>query len=225
VGLLYDLRVTLHSIARAPGSRHAWRGLFLQAHHVADAIALGGPGPASQIAAAFEALAADIADMPDQANASVLSTLGQAADFLGILIKQPLGPMLMRTGSGRVLIVDDEPSALQLVSAAVQFVGLETVHAATPSSAMEIAEVSHFDLIFLDVGLPEMSGFDLCQRLRATSGHERVPIVFLTGMVTFSNRARSSLSGGNDFVGKPFHLLELGLKALIWVNRGRVLIP
>jgi hypothetical protein len=41
-------------------------------------------------------------------------------------------------------------------------------------------------------------------------------------MTTFQNRAQSSLSGGNDFIGKPFHILELGVKALIWLFRGRL---
>jgi len=49
-----------------------------------------------------------------------------------------------------------------------------------------------------------------------------VPIVFLTGMTNFQNRAQSSLSGGNDFIGKPFHPLELGLKALLWINKGHL---
>jgi len=218
--LLNSLRAGLHTVSHDAGNEHAWRALAVQAHHVTDAIALGGPSAASQVAAAFEALAADLAAMPDQANPSVLCTMSQAADFLGVLLEPTR--LLREAEAGRVLIVDDEPSALQLVSAAVQFVGLVPVQAATPSAALAAASGSHFDVIFLDVGLPEMSGFELCSQLRATSAHDRTPIVFLTGMVTFNNRARSSLSGGNDFVGKPFHLLELGLKALIWAHKGKL---
>jgi len=54
------------------------------------------------------------------------------------------------------------------------------------------------------------------------SMHEKTPVVFITGMATFQNRVQSSLSGGNDFVGKPFNLSELGLKALIWVYKGQL---
>jgi DNA-binding response OmpR family regulator len=72
------------------------------------------------------------------------------------------------------------------------------------------------------VGLPEMSGFDLCTKARTLPLHEKTPIVFITGMSTFQNRVQSSLSGGNDFVGKPFNVAELGLKALIWVLKGQL---
>jgi len=77
------------------------------------------------------------------------------------------------------------------------------------------------DLIFLDINLPEMNGFELCTKLRAMPLHEKTPIVFLTGMNSFQNRVQSNLSGGNDFVGKPFNVAELGVKALIWVLRGQ----
>jgi CheY-like chemotaxis protein len=52
--------------------------------------------------------------------------------------------------------------------------------------------------------------------------HKHTPIVFLTGMATFQNKAQASLSGGNDFTGKPFNLPELGLKALIWILKGQL---
>jgi CheY-like chemotaxis protein len=67
-----------------------------------------------------------------------------------------------------------------------------------------------------------MNGFELCTRIRTLESHKRTPIVFLTGMATFQNKAQASLSGGNDFVGKPFHLPELGLKALIWILKGNL---
>jgi DNA-binding response OmpR family regulator len=58
--------------------------------------------------------------------------------------------------------------------------------------------------------------------VRALPMHEKTPIVFITGTATFQNRVQSSLSGGNDFVGKPFNLSELGLKALIWIFKGQL---
>jgi DNA-binding response OmpR family regulator len=67
-----------------------------------------------------------------------------------------------------------------------------------------------------------MSGFDLCSKIRTLELHEKTPIVFLTGMATFQNRVQSSLSGGNDFIGKPFNVPELGLKAMLWVYKGQL---
>ena len=94
--------------------------------------------------------------------------------------------------------------------------------AATPGAALQELEQETFDLVFLDVGMPEMNGFEVCTRVRAHAAHKKVPIVFITGMTTFQNRVQSSLSGGNDFVGKPFSVPELALKGLIWVIQGTI---
>jgi DNA-binding response OmpR family regulator len=221
-GLLDHVRSALHDVARDTTDWSTWRELFHRVHHAAEAIALGGEGAASQFAFAFEAFAADIAGMPDQASPSVLRTMGQAVDFLGTLLEQKDRTALDAKGAGKILIVDDEPGALQLIAAAMQYTGLIPTTADTPSAGLSAVQRTRYDLIFLDIGLPEMSGFDLCTQLRATPGHDRIPIVFITGMATFQNRAQSSLSGGNDFIGKPFHVLELGVKALMWLYRGRL---
>jgi DNA-binding response OmpR family regulator len=220
--LLDAVRSALHDVARDTTNWGAWREVFHRVHHVAEAVALGGEGTMSRFASSFEAFAADIAGMPDQASPSVLRTMSQATDFLGVMLEHTDRAALDEAGAGKVLIVDDEPGALQLIAAAMQFTGLQCTTADTPSASLAAAQHSRFDLVFLDIGLPEMSGFDLCAQLRATPGHDRIPIVFLTGMATFQNRAQSSLSGGNDFVGKPFHILELGVKAQMWLLRGRL---
>jgi DNA-binding response OmpR family regulator len=121
-----------------------------------------------------------------------------------------------------VVVVDDEQSAREIIAAAMQLAGLRHDEAATPAEALQKLDKKDADLIFLDVGLPEMNGFELCTRLRALDAHKRTPIVFLTGMATFQNKAQASLSGGNDFVGKPFNLAELGVKALTWVIKNQL---
>jgi DNA-binding response OmpR family regulator len=88
--------------------------------------------------------------------------------------------------------------------------------------ALSVLGDNRFDLIFLDVNLPQGSGFDLCTQVRQLEDHRRTPVVFLTGMNNFKSRAQGSLSGGNDFIGKPFNLLELGVKALMWIFKGQL---
>jgi DNA-binding response OmpR family regulator len=106
--------------------------------------------------------------------------------------------------------------------AAMDVVGLGSAGADTPRKGLDLLDQHECDLIFLDINLPEMNGFELCNKVREIPLHERTPIVFITGMATFQNRVQSSLSGGNDFVGKPFNVAELGVKALIWVLKGRM---
>ena len=124
--------------------------------------------------------------------------------------------------SADVFVVDDESAARQMISAAMKLVNLKITCADDPEMALSVLGDNQFDLIFLDVNMPQGSGFDLCTQIRQLEDHRSTPMVFLTGMNTFQNRAQGSLSGGNDFIGKPFNLLELGVKALMWIFKGQL---
>jgi PleD family two-component response regulator len=88
--------------------------------------------------------------------------------------------------------------------------------------AYDLLAENRFDLIFLDVGMPGMSGFELCTRLRQLPAHKKTPVVFVTSLNDFESRASSTMSGGNDFIAKPFLFIELAVKALVCVLRGRL---
>ena len=79
-----------------------------------------------------------------------------------------------------------------------------------------------FDLVFLDVDMPGMNGFELCTKLRTLPAHKKTPVVFVTSLNDFESRANSTMSGGNDFIAKPFLFIELAVKALVYVLRGRL---
>ena len=91
----------------------------------------------------------------------------------------------------------------------------------SPPHALPLVRESHFDLILLDIGLPEQSGIELCAKIREITTSRKTPIVFLTARDTVENRAQSSLHGGNDFITKPFNVSELTLKAQTWVYRAQ----
>jgi DNA-binding response OmpR family regulator len=80
---------------------------------------------------------------------------------------------------------------------------------------------NEFDLVFLDVDMPNMTGFELCSKLRAMPQHKKTPVVFVTSLNDFDSRTSSTMAGGNDFIGKPFLFIELTVKALIHVMRSR----
>jgi DNA-binding response OmpR family regulator len=174
------------------------------------------------MAAAMESLSFDLQRMPAQATSSTLRTLTQGIDFLAHLVEADHWNQAVSPNVSRVLIVEDDPNARQIITAAMGLVGLTAESTGTPSETLAIATGSAFDLIFLDVGLPEMTGIELCTKIRQIPIQQTTPIVFLTGMDTFHHRVQSSLSGGNDFIGKPFHLAELGVKALFWVFKGQI---
>jgi DNA-binding response OmpR family regulator len=216
-----QLRGALHGLMREAGDRASWHALLRHAHALAELLTLGREPALARLATTAEWLVHDLAAMPEQLNSSVLRTLGQAADFLSARLAAGIPTGLSDLAGARVLSVEDDTGAGLLVAAAMHTAGLAAEIAATPAAGLAATEQGRFELIFLDIGLPEMNGFDLCTRLRGTPGHDRVPIIFLTGMATFQNRAQASLTGGNDFIGKPFHPLELGLKAQLCLCQGR----
>ena len=220
--VLANLRRALHEMSREGGSTEAFEEFYRRIHGFAEQMALFGEKPLQYLAGQIEVLALDLFKLPEQANASVLRTLGQAIDFLATLLPDAVRNRLKDPTSAQVLVVDDEEGARKIIMAAMRLANLKSVAADTPTTSLAALGVQGFDLIFLDVGLPEMTGFELCAKIRTLPLHEKTPIVFITGMATFQNRVQSSLSGGNDFVGKPFNLSELGLKALIWVFKGQL---
>lgn len=217
-----NFRACLHAVMRDNEDVYSWYELTRQAHMLTETLALANQPGLSQLALSTELLVLDLRAMPQQMNPSVTMTLGQAADFLTARLGEVGAKALPCPSGSRVLVVDDDVGAGELISASIQTAGLVPEVVVTPSACLSAVKKDRFDLVFLDVGLPEMTGFELCSKVRNTPGHDSVPIVFLTGMTTFQNRAQSSLAGGNDFIGKPFHPLELGLKALLWVNKGHL---
>ncbi len=216
------LRRSLHGVSRDAADNAALRDLFQRIHGLTEQMAMLGQKALFQFTSALEALVFDLIKLPSQINPSTLRTLGQSLDFLSILLQEPQRSRAKDTAASHVLVVDDEDGARKIIMAAMKLVNLKSVSADTPGTGLSALATQPFDLIFLDVGLPEMSGFDLCTRTRDLPMHEKTPIVFVTGMTTFQNRVQSSLSGGNDFVGKPFNVAELGLKAILWVLKGQL---
>ncbi len=196
--------------------------LWATAHAFAERVALLDDKNLAHFAIALDVLLAELFEFPEQINPSTTRTIGQAIDFMGKLAVPGGLATEVDIRKSRIVAVDDEDSARQFIAAALQLTHLRCEGAESPSAALEKLTGKPCDLIFLDVGLPEMTGFDLCAKIRALAAHEKTPIVFLTGMATFQNKAQANLSGGNDFIGKPFNLPELGLKALLWLLRGQL---
>ncbi len=107
----------------------------------------------------------------------------------------------------RILVVDDEDSITDLVSTALRFVGYDVQTAANGRQAL--TEASYFmpHLVVLDVMMPGLDGFEVCQRLRANG--DAVPVVFLTARDDHDDKLKGFTRGGDDYVTKPFSLEEL----------------
>jgi two-component system OmpR family response regulator len=106
-----------------------------------------------------------------------------------------------------LLVVDDEPTVRELLSATLRFAGFVVTSAATGAAALDEARKQPPGLVLLDVMLPDMDGFEVVRRLRA--GGARVPVLFLTARDAPADKVHGLTLGGDDYVTKPFDLEEL----------------
>src|SRR5208282_6801327 len=88
----------------------------------------------------------------------------------------------------------------------------EPVSVEDPTVAVQMAQATQYDIVLLDINMPGMNGFEVCETLRRMPQYKETPVVFITGNGDFQNRAQSILSGGNDLITKPSSPLELVLK-------------
>jgi DNA-binding response OmpR family regulator len=119
----------------------------------------------------------------------------------------------------RILIVDDEPRYLRLLEANLLTEGYEVATAATGEDAVESFSANPVDLILLDVMLPGMDGFATCQRIRQFSN---VPVIMLTAKGEEQHRVRGLDVGADDYLVKPFSIMELLARVRAVLRRAQV---
>ena len=114
----------------------------------------------------------------------------------------------------KVLVVDDEKLIVKGIRFSLEQDGMEVDYAYDGESALEAAHAKQYDVILLDVMLPKMSGFDVCQQIREFSD---VPIIMLTAKGDDMDKILGLEYGADDYITKPFNILEVKarIKAII----------
>ena len=115
--------------------------------------------------------------------------------------------MSTAAAEARLLVVDDEPNIVELLSASLRYAGFEVAGAADGQEALRLARTFRPDLLVLDVMMPEMDGFELVRRLRSEG--KRTPVLFLTARDATEDKITGLTLGGDDYVTKPFSLEEV----------------
>lgn len=121
--------------------------------------------------------------------------------------------------SGNILVVEDEEPIRELVSTALRFTGFTVTGVGAGGQVMAEIRNNHFDLVVLDVNLPDVDGFTICKKLRADGNH--VPVIFLTARDDPSDLRTGFSGGADDYVTKPFSLEELMLRIDAVLRRSR----
>lgn len=122
--------------------------------------------------------------------------------------------------SRRILLVEDEESLQDIIRLNLELEGYEVVAVANGRLALREFAEQRFDLVILDVMLPEVDGFTICQTIRLEN--TRVPILFLTAKSAVEDRVFGLKVGGDDYLVKPFDLREFLLRVQALLRRGEV---
>lgn len=119
--------------------------------------------------------------------------------------------------ASKILIVDDEPHALKVLGLTLHRAGYEVVGALNGPEALDKISQSKPDLVILDVMMPEMNGFEVCQRIRATPETRHLPVIMLTALAGVDDKLAGFNAGVDDYVAKPVSMKELlaRVKALL----------
>ncbi len=225
-GTLGSLRGLLQGITKAEKDEPLrLKQIQEMCHHVHTLTGSGGIVGLhliAQMSDALEALLKELHEKPKNLNASTVRTVASAVDFLGILFEHGILPEKQRMPPANILVVDDEAISRRAVTFALGKAKLAAISAEDGEAAYKLISEKPFDLIILDVDMPGMSGFELCAKLRTLPAHKKTPVVFVTSLTNFESRANSTMSGGTDFIAKPFLFVELAVKTLVYVLRCRL---
>jgi DNA-binding response OmpR family regulator len=127
-----------------------------------------------------------------------------------------------KTKTGKILVIDDEAEITEIIETFLKDAGYQIL--VENSSVMGIERAKSFkpDLILLDIMMPFMDGYEVCDELKKNKETENIPVIFLTGKDARSDEGKSFKVGGDMFIKKPFNcerLLEIVRIVLLSMNR------
>lgn len=126
-------------------------------------------------------------------------------------------------GKGRILVVDDTPLNVRLLSSILEIEGYLVITATNGPDALKLVPESAPDVVLLDVMMPGMDGFEVCQRIKAETASAHLPVVMVTALQDTANRVRALEAGADDFLTKPVDEVEVlaRVKTLVAAKRNR----
>ncbi|MDP6037024.1 MAG: response regulator, partial [Candidatus Latescibacteria bacterium] len=122
----------------------------------------------------------------------------------------------------RILVVDDQPENLDVMCLALEAAEYDVLIASSGAQALSLAERAHPDIVLLDVRMPDMDGFETCQRLKENADTRDVPIIFVTASDDTVDVVRGFEVGGVDYVLKPVQKDEVLVRVKTHLEHSRL---
>ncbi len=118
-----------------------------------------------------------------------------------------------------ILVVEDDPKVASIIQAALETQDHKVQLAFDGKLGLNLFNQQKFDLIIVDVMLPDISGFEVCSAIR--SGNQSIPVLFLTALGTLENKIKGFNAGADDYLVKPFEILELQARVRAMLRRNK----
>lgn len=201
--------------AGLPASKEHLSCLYQQVRLLGARAGLGTCPKIARLVSALEALIYEVISKQWLSSGSIMQTIAQAVDCLDRLFQRGDVHSADESFKAKVLIVDDDPICNFATMAAMKRAKLDAVGTQDPVAALKLAEAETFGLVLLDINMPGVNGFEVCEKLRLLPEYKSTPVIFVTSYSEFQNRAQAVLSGGNDLIAKPIFPLELVLKTVM----------
>jgi len=111
--------------------------------------------------------------------------------------------------SALILLVDDTPDNLRLLSKILESQGFKVKKTVSGKMAIQAAQIEPPDLILLDINMPEINGYEVCQQLKLQEKTANIPIIFISALDQITDKIKAFELGGSDYITKPFQELEV----------------
>lgn len=115
----------------------------------------------------------------------------------------------MQKSKGRIIIVDDDPHAVEILTRMLEREGYNCLSASSGAAGLQLLAAQPVDVILLDIMMPEMDGLEVCERLRADETLRQIPVILLTAKDDMETRARGMALGVSEYLTKPINKREL----------------
>jgi len=121
----------------------------------------------------------------------------------------PVSAVSSRAEKGNILLIDDQPNNLKLLSDLLEEQGYEVQQAINGLVALQAVAIASPDVILLDINMPELDGYTVCQRLKANPQTEEIPVIFISAFDEVWDKVKAFSVGGSDYITKPFKTVEV----------------
>lgn len=219
---LGELRSLFHEFRTHMNQIDLLERLCLQATAFAECARLLSLSAAATLATALAECFQWLHSTPNRISLDVLGGIERSLDVICLCAEAGALPRLKDPRTSVVYVIDGDADNCECVSAALSRFVDRTKYALRPSVALAELGSGEYDLILLDVNLPEMDGFELCRRIRTLDHQAHTAIIFLSEAGSEEMQAKVTAAGGNDLLCKPFDLHELMVHALTQTIRAQI---